>query len=140
MQTYSIKWFSLGFWLIQLPWMFISSYTAIYFFLKSIFSNVYISVNTIFKWCYLFFVWEIDHPLSKYATGVMGGKVGVIKNVYRCVQVAYLLNGLPQNNYVEYFLSIASAKYTRASPPARKMSLFSSIIITIILSYAIIRI
>ena len=31
-----------------------------------------------------------------------------------------------------------TAKYTKASPPARKMSLFSSIIITIILSYAII--
>ena len=33
-----------------------------------------------------------------------------------------------------------TAKYTKASPPARKMSLFSSIIITIILSYAIIKI
>ena len=32
------------------------------------------------------------------------------------------------------------AKYTRASPPARKISLFYSIIITIILSYVIIRI
>ena len=35
---------------------------------------------------------------------------------------------------------IGLAKYTKASPPARKMSLFSSIIITIILSYVIIRI
>ena len=32
------------------------------------------------------------------------------------------------------------ARYTRASPPARKVSLFTSIIITIILSYATIRI
>ena len=31
-------------------------------------------------------------------------------------------------------------KYTKASPPAKKMSLFSFIIITIILSYAIVRI
>ena len=38
------------------------------------------------------------------------------------------------------FLCIGPAKYTKASPPARKMSLFSPIIITIILSYAIIRI
>ena len=38
------------------------------------------------------------------------------------------------------FLCIGSAKYTKASLPVRKMSLFSSIIITIILSYAIIRI
>ena len=37
-------------------------------------------------------------------------------------------------------LRIGPAKYTKASPPARKMLLFSSIIITIILSYAIIRI
>ena len=39
-----------------------------------------------------------------------------------------------------FFLCIGPVKYTKASPPARKMSLFSSIIITIILSYAIIRI
>ena len=52
----------------------------------------------------------------------------------------YVLNGLPQTNVAEYFLCIVTAKYTKASQPARKMSLFSSIIITIILSYAIIRI
>ena len=39
---------------------------------------------------------------------------------------------------MEYFLCIGLAKYTKASPPAKKMSLFSSVIITIILSYAII--
>ena len=38
------------------------------------------------------------------------------------------------------FLCIGPAKYTRASPPLRKMLLFSSTIITFILSYAIIRI
>ena len=37
------------------------------------FSNVYISVNTIFECCYLFFGWEIGHPLSTYATGGMEG-------------------------------------------------------------------
>ena len=52
----------------------------------------------------------------------------------------YVLNEWPQTNLVEYFLCIGPAKYTKGSPPARKMSLFSSIIITIILSYAIIRI
>ena len=45
-----------------------------------------------------------------------------------------------KKQFAEYFLCICSAKYTRASAPARKMSLFSSIIITIILSYAKIRI
>ena len=38
----------------------------------------------------------------------------------------YILNGWPQVNVVEYFLCIGLAKYTRASPPASKMSLFSS--------------
>ena len=47
----------------MLPWMFISSYTTIYFFVKNFFfSNVYISVNTIFESSYLFFGWEIGHP------------------------------------------------------------------------------
>ena len=41
---------------------------------------------------------------------------------------------------MEYFLFNGVAKYTTASPRARKMSLFSSIIIMNILSYAIIRI
>ena len=49
---------------------------------------------------------------------------------------AYQINGRPQTNIVEYFLCIGMAKYTKAW----KISLFSSIIITIILSYAIIRI
>ena len=38
----------------------------------------------------------------------------------------YVLNERPQTNVVEYFLSIGLAKCTRASPLARKMSLFSS--------------
>ena len=46
---------------------------------------------------------------------------------------------MAQTSVVEYFLCIGSAKYTTASPPTRKISLFPSIIITIILSYAIIR-
>ena len=41
---------------------------------------------------------------------------------------------------MNFFLCIGPAKYTKASPPARKMLLFSSIIITIILFYAINRI
>ena len=41
-----------------------------FFFRKEyiLFSNVYISVNTIFKCCYLFFGWEIGHPLSTCTT------------------------------------------------------------------------
>ena len=50
----------------------------------------------------------------------------------------YVLNGWPQTNNVEYFLCSGTAKYTKVSPPARKM-LFSFIRIRIILSYAIIR-
>ena len=69
--------------------------------------------------------------------------------MYTCVQEeeveksvinTHELNGCPQANFMQYFLCVGSGKYTRVSPPARKMLLFSSIIITIILSYAIIRI
>ena len=43
------------------------------FFRKDFFSDVYISVNTIFECSYLFFGWEIDHPLSTCATeGIEG--------------------------------------------------------------------
>ena len=72
----------MGFWLILLPWMFISSYTAIYFFVKIFFFlNVYILVNTIFESSYLFFGQETDHPLSTWG---MEGGWEVIRNVYRC--------------------------------------------------------
>ena len=101
------------------------------------FSNVYISVKTIFERCYLFFDWEIGHSLSTYATVQVRIGIGKLKNRS---QDTYVLNGSLETNVVEYFLCIGSVKYTRASPPARKMSLFSSIIITIVLSYAIIRI
>ena len=57
----------------------------ILFFLKEyiLFLNVYISVNTILEYCYLYFGWEIGHPLSICATE---GMDGVIQNVYRCIQ------------------------------------------------------
>ena len=55
----------------------------LFLFVKNIlFSNVYISVNMIFE-CYLFFVWEICHPLS--TCGTQGMEV-VIQNEYRCIQ------------------------------------------------------
>ena len=65
------------FWLMLLSWFFISSYTTIYFFVKKfIFSNVCISVNTIFESFYMFFGWERGHQLSTYATiGEIGYKM-----------------------------------------------------------------
>ena len=62
---------------------------------------------------------------------------GVEKLVLRYVRTKWMA---PNKCCGIFFLCIGPAKYTKASPPARKMSLFSSIIITIILSYAIIRI
>ena len=53
--------------------MFISSYTTIYFFVKIFFSNVYVSVNTIFECSYLSFGSEIYHSLSTCAAGGMEG-------------------------------------------------------------------
>ena len=73
----------LGFWLILLPGMFISYSTITYFFVKNIFSNVYISVNTIFECSYLSFGWQIGHPLSMYVTRWMEG---VIQNDNRCIE------------------------------------------------------
>ena len=73
----------LFFWLMLLPWMFISSYTIIYFFVKNFFLNVYISLNAIFECSYLFFGCKIGHPLSMCNTG---GMEWAIQNVYGCVQ------------------------------------------------------
>ena len=49
--------------------IFVSFYTTIYFFgNKFIFSNVYISVNTIFECLYIFLGWESGHQLATYIT------------------------------------------------------------------------
>ena len=63
-------------------------------------------------------------------------KRAVEKSVLTYVRTKWMA----QKKFVEYFLCIVTAKYTKASPPARKMSLFSSIIIRIILSYVVIKI
>ena len=56
------------------------------------FSNVYISVNAIFECCYLFFSWEIDHPLSMCATGGMEGESSKIcTGAYRVREVEKLV-------------------------------------------------
>ena len=52
--------------------MFSSAYTTIPFTFSCrnfIFSNICISVNTIFECIYMFFGCETDHPLSAYLTG-----------------------------------------------------------------------
>ena len=61
----------------------------------------------------------------------------VEKSVLRYVRTKWMA---PKKCCGIFFVCIGPAKYTIASPPARKMSLFSSIIIKIILSYVIIRI
>ena len=63
----------MGFWLILLSGMFISSYTIISFFVKNFFSSVYTSVNTKFECSYLYFGWEIGNPLSMYVTRGIDG-------------------------------------------------------------------
>ena len=141
----------LGLWLILLH-LHISSYTTINFFAKKnfffffwmfvYFSEYDIRMFLLVLWLRnLFFgrhtcaTGGIEKGSSKMCTGVQMGR-GSENRSYD----TYILNGWPQTNVVEYFLCIYSAKYTRTSLPARKMSLFSSIIITNILSYAIIRI
>ena len=105
----------LGFWLMLLPSMFISSYTTICFFVNIFFfSNVYISVNTVFKCSYLCFGWEIAHPLSMYATGGMqrwsssGWDGGRVENlVIRYVRTKWMV----QTNNVKYFFSAVVLSY-----------------------------
>ena len=114
----------------------------------SIFGRVWLLKNFFFeclyfseyniRMFYLFFGFLVGHPLSTHATG---GMDGVIQNAYRCLQwegsskIGHKIRTYKMD-VVEYFLCISSG----ASPPARKMSLFSPIIVTNILSYAIIRI
>ena len=62
---------------------------------------------------------------------------GVEKSVLRYVRTKWIA---PNKCCGILFVCISQAKDTKASPPARKLSLFFSIIFTIILSYAIIRI
>ena len=83
----------LDFWLMLLSGMFTSSYTTIYFYVKKfIFSNVYISVNTMFECFYVFFSWEMDHQLSKYATVRSNNHWG--QGDFFCAEVRSLLSKL----------------------------------------------
>ena len=56
------------FWLMLLFWMFSSSYTANYFFVKQIIVSNVIFFNTKFEYLHTFFGWERGHQLSTYAT------------------------------------------------------------------------
>ena len=60
----------LNLWLMLLFWMFISSYTTIYFFVRKFIFRMFISVKKIFNCFYMIFGWERDHQLSTYATVV----------------------------------------------------------------------
>ena len=82
----------LGFSLIPLPGVFIYYYTIIYFFVKNFFSNIYISVNTIFGCSYLSFGWKLGHPLSMYVTRGMGE--GSSNGSSKMFSEAYRGNGL----------------------------------------------
>ena len=64
------------------------------------------------------------------------GGGGIEKSVLKYVRTKWVAS----NKCCGIFFAHWFAKYTKASPPTRRMSLFPSIIITIILSYAIIRI
>ena len=75
-------------------------------------------------------------PLNAYRC--LQGRGGLEKLVLRYVSTKWMAPNKCCGIFYVHWPS--TAKYTEASPPARKMSLFSSIIITIILFYAIIRI
>ena len=96
--------------------MFISSYaifTTYFFVKKSVFSNVYISVNTIFECLYVFFSWKRGHHLSTYATGgEMGGSSKMPTAAYRgrrchilcvCTHLHYLFSCLGSIFFLKCF-------------------------------------
>ena len=65
----------LDFWLLLLSWMFISSYTTIYFLVKKLFYRIFLSqwmrYSNVFE---CFFIENRGHQLSTYAAGgAMGG-------------------------------------------------------------------
>ena len=127
--------------------MFILPSTTNYFFVKNLFFKyVYFSEydSQILFICFLvekqaIFITYV-HSLrngersSKMCTSAHKGR-----RIEKSVINMYVPNGWSPKN-VDYFLCLRSANCTRASLPARKMSLFSSIIVMITLSYAIIRI
>ena len=87
---------------------------------KFFFSNVYISLNTIFEWSDLLFGWEIGHPLRTYATGVIEGRSfkkctgrywgrGVEKLVIKYVRTKWMA----PNKCCKKFLCIGWAKHPR---------------------------
>ena len=87
----------LGFWLILLPGMLISSCSTIYFFVKIFFFEcLYFSVHDIRMFLFVF-GWEIGHPLSMYVT--RGMKWGHPK----CVQVR--TGGEGYHAYIRTYIS-----------------------------------
>ena len=126
-------------WLILFPWIFMSSYTTIYFFVNNFFPMF------IYQWIQysdvLICFWLRNMPSIKYVrnwrngcgsskmcTGVHSGR-GVKKLVIRYVRITWMI----PNKCLGIFFVHWLAKYTRASSkPPRRMSLFSSIIITMI--------
>ena len=66
-----------------------------------------------------------------------GERGGVEKLVIRYVRTTWMA---PNKCCENFFVHWSGQVHSRVSAPARKMSFFSSIIITIVLSYAIIRV
>ena len=82
---------------------------------------------------------EQPHGSNSYSKWVhmITRERGVEKSILRYVRTKWMA---PSKRCGIFFVCIGPAKYTKASPPAREMSLFSSIIIMVILSHVIIRI
>ena len=114
---------------------------------RVLWQQITVSIRLFFTWvlciyiildkgCHILYVFGLNSTVCIHIVGVRTKDRVVEKLVLRYVSTKWMA----PNKYCRIFLSIGTPKYTKVSPPARKMSLFSFIIITIILSYAIIRI
>ena len=111
--------------------------------------RVTVSIRLFFTWvlciyiildkgCHILYVFGLNSTVCIHIVGVRTKDRVVEKLVLRYVSTKWMAPNKCCGIFYVHWPS--TAKYTEASPPARKMSLFSSIIITIILFYAIIRI
>ena len=120
----------------------------LFFRKETYFSNVYILVNTIFKYSYLYFGWEIGHPLTTYANGGNEGEfIQMCTGAYRgrrveksVIRFIYTKWMTPSKCCGIFFVQWLGQVHWSITASKENVVAFFSIIVKIILPYALIRI